>query len=73
MPALELAKVPQALSRFDVIGTRIDNHSRFISHVGMHNENMQAIVMDDDISVIHMRPPLRRGEVIKAHVAGEFL
>ena len=70
MPALDLEHGPQILSRYDVVGTHADRQIRFVTHVGLHNADNRSVEVDDDISAVHMRPPLKQGEAIKAHVAG---
>ena len=70
MPAFSLKQGPQALSRHDVVGMHADGQSRFVRHVGLHDADSRSVEVDDDVSAVHMRPPLKRGEVIKAHVAG---
>jgi len=70
MPALDLEQGPQSLSRYDVVGMHADRQRRFVMHVGLHDADNRSVEVDDDVSAVHMRPPLKHGEAIKAHVAG---
>jgi len=70
MPTLDLEQGPQPLSRYDVVGMHADRRFRFVMHVGLHDADNRSVEVDDDVSAVHMRPPLKHGEVIKAHVAG---
>ena len=69
MPTLDLEQEPQTLSRFDVVGTHADR-DRFVTHVGLHDADNRSIEVGGEVRAVHMRPPLKHGEVIKAHVAG---
>lgn len=70
MPALNLTQEPQSLSRYDVVGTYADRRPSFVKHVGLHDADDRSVKVGDDISAVHMRPPLKLGDTIKAHVAG---
>ena len=70
MPALDLEQGPQSLSRYDVVGMHADRQRRFVMHVGLHDADNRSVEVDDDVNAVHMRPPLKHGEAIKAHVAG---
>lgn len=70
MPAIDLTDGPKRLSRYDVLGVRAGGHSRFVTHVGLHDAENRSIGAGDAISAVHMRPPLRQGDTIPAHVAG---
>ena len=70
MPAINLDQGPETLSRYDVVGQRAKGQTRFVKHVGLLNEDNQLVEMGDEVSVIHMGPPLEQGGTIKAHVAG---
>ena len=70
MPALDLEQGPQSLSRYDVVGMHADRRLRFVSHVGLHDADNRAVEVGDDVSAVHMGPPLQHEEAMKAHVAG---
>ncbi len=70
MPALDLQQGPHSLSRYDVVGMHADRQLRFVRHVGLHDADNRSVEVDDDVSAVHMGPPLEHGKAIKAHVAG---
>lgn len=70
MPAIDLYQGPQKLSRYDVIGQRAEGETLFVQHVGLLDENSQLVEMSDEVSVVHMGPPLEQKGTIKAHVVG---
>jgi len=70
MPALDLEQGPRSLSRYDVVGMHADEQGRFVTHVGLHDADNRSVKMGDDISAVHIRPPLELGAAVTAHVAG---
>jgi len=70
MPAIDLTQGPKTVSCYDVVGQRAEGQTRFVKHVGLLNEDNRLVEMDDEVSVLHMGPPLERGGTIKVHVAG---
>lgn len=72
MPAFELGREPQALSRYDVLGLRADHLNHFVTHVGLLDADNQFLKAGDDVNAVHMQPPLKQGETIKPHVAGSL-
>lgn len=70
MPAFDLAQGRQTLTRYDVVGQHAEDGTRFVTHVALHDADDFAVEADGDVSVVHMSPPLKQGEAIKAHVAG---
>ena len=71
MPTVNLED-GQFLSRYDVVGMHADRESRFVTHVGLQDADNRFVEVDDEVSVIHMRPPLEHAEDIRAHVAGNI-
>jgi len=70
MPAIDLGQETKTLSRYDVVGQRAEGRGRFVKHVGLVAEDNQAVKEGDEISAVHMRPPLEQGGVVNVHVAG---
>jgi len=70
MPAIDLTQGPRTLSRYDVVGERAEGRTYFVIHVGLLDEDSQSVEAGDEVSAVHMRPPLKQGEAIKVHVAG---
>ncbi len=70
MPTFNFDQGPQMLSLYDVVGQRTDGQTRFVKHVGLFGEDNQSVKIGDEVSVLHMGPPLEQGGAIKVHVAG---
>ncbi len=70
MPTINFDQGLQILSRYDVIGERAEGETRFVKHVGLLDEDNQLVEMGDEVSVVHMGPPLEQRGTTKAHVAG---
>ena len=70
MPAIDLTQGPKTLSRYDVVGQRAEGQASFVLHVGLLDEDSRSAKSGDEVSAVHMRPPLKQGEAIKVHVAG---
>jgi len=69
MPASNLTSERQRLSRFDIVGSYAENAIRFVRHVGLFNSDIQMVKANDDVSAVHMQPPLI-DKPMKAHVVG---
>jgi hypothetical protein len=69
MPTVNLED-GQLLSRYDVVGEHTDRESRFVTHVGLHDADNRPVDVDDEVSVIHMKPPLEHANDMRVHVAG---
>jgi hypothetical protein len=70
MPAIDLQHGPRSLSRYDVVGEHADPGLRLVSHVGLNYADNLYAQAGDDITAVHMRPPLEHGERMRVHVAG---
>ena len=70
MPIINLDEESQTLSRYNVVGQRAEGQTPFVKHVGFHDADNQSVKAGEDLSAVHMRPPLKQGETIKVHVAG---
>ncbi len=70
MPAIDIEQGPQKLSRFDVVGAQVDRQTRFIRHVAFLGQDIQSLEAGDEVTAVHMCPPLEDGGRIKVHVAG---
>lgn len=70
MPTIDLTQGPKTLSRYDVVGVRSEDQIPFVIHVGLLDEESQSVEAGGEVSAVHMRPPLKKGEAIKVHVAG---
>jgi len=70
MPAIDLARGPKTLSRYDVVGVRSKSIERFVIHVGLLDEDKCSVEAGGTVSAVHMRPPLKQGETIEVDVAG---
>lgn len=72
MPAIDFAKGPETLSRYDVVGVFSKDQSRFVRHVGLFDEDKRIVEAGKKVNVAHMGPPLGQGEAIEMDVAGHI-
>lgn len=70
MPAFDLAAQTATLSRFDVVGEHSETSSGFVGHVALLNTDRCEVNYLDTVDVVHMKPPLRTGDSVRAHIAG---
>ena len=71
MPATVLSQKPRTLLRHNVVGERTAGQTpSFVTHVGLLDADSLSVKANDDVSAVHMRPPLEQGGTIEAHVEG---
>lgn len=71
MPSLDLEQGPKSLSRYDVVGEHGKRPNRFVTHVALHYGDKCLVEADEEVSAVHMRPPLKQDDAMSAHVAGQ--
>jgi hypothetical protein len=62
MPAQRLGNQPVSVRKYDVAAQDSDATPDFVGHVGLSDEQRDDVRSDSEISLVHMRPPLRRGD-----------
>jgi hypothetical protein len=62
MPAWRLDDNPVSIRKYDVAGSDSDGTPEFVRHVGLCGEERPGLRCHDELPLVHMRPPLERGE-----------
>lgn len=61
MPAVRLGGTTVTVRKYDVIGQDSIGTSEFVGHVGLADEEKNPFGESDELSLVHMMPPLERG------------
>jgi hypothetical protein len=70
MPINDITQEPKTMSRYDVVGKWSESFKHFITHVALLDEDKSSVKSGDEVSAVHMRPPLKRGDKITVNVGG---
>ena len=70
MPAFALSNNSRVAGRYDVIGTYSESSDKFVTHVAQYNEETGTVDNDQDVGVVHMRPPFELFGKTKANAIG---
>lgn len=69
MPTCDIEQGPQTISKYDVVGERAGEQTRFVRHVALFAEDKRSVKMGDQVAVFHMGPPIEKS-TINVHMAG---
>ena len=71
MPAYRLGDNEFAVRKYDIVGQDSATLGFFVRHVGLSDEDRPSLRVSDELSLVHMGPPLRRGDSgLAVHIIG---